>query len=298
MRGVEAGEAVRGLGGVVTRELLLRFVTRTELDRAVAAGRVRPLGRGRYGTPDLDGDLAAAHRLGGALGVTSAARRRGWSVAFAPRRPHVVVPRNRAVDEVRARGVVLHRWDRAVEDMLTDPDQTVLDCASELPFLEAVCVGDSAIRLGDCTQESLRRAAEQSPRTGRARRMAVVDALDGRAANAFESATRVLADRVAGLHLVPQLLLPGYGYPDLRDVGRRLLVECDSFGFHSDRPALVRDTERYNTAAILDQTVLRFAYEHPFQRPAYVIDTLTTWVARQDAARSHTVRCPGCGWAA
>lgn len=279
---------MRGLGGVVTRTRLLRFVTRHNLERAVADGRVVALGRGRFGLPDLDEAVAAATRLSGVLCLTSAALYLGWSVAFAPPRPHVLVPRNRSVAPSRRGGVMVHRWDAAVVGIATAPEQTVLDCATHLPLLEAVCVGDSAIHSGACSALSLTRAAESSPRSGRARRVSVVEQLDGRSTNAFESATRVLASTVSGLDLVPQLHLPGYGFPDLRDGRLRLIVECDSYAFHSARPALTRDIERYNNAALLDHTVLRFAYEHPFFQPEYVVRVFTSWLA----ARRDTVACP------
>lgn len=288
----EVAAAVHGLGGLVERRLLLRFVSRRDLEAALAAGQVVALGRSRCTLPGLLGDRAEAERLGGALCLTSAALARGWSVAATPRRPHVVVPRNRSVEPRRRGRSEVHRWDAVVEDGVTSAEQTVLDCATRLPLLEAVAVGDSAVRSGQTSREALLRAAEASPRSGRSRRVAVVQQVDGRAANPFESAVRVLASDVPGLALEPQLHLPGYGYPDLRDPARRVLVECDSFRYHHDRLALVRDTERYNTAAVLGHTILRFAFEHPFLRPDYVTGTLRSWVAAQDAA--HAERSGPC----
>lgn len=295
---VEVDDLVRGLGGVVDRQQLLRFVTRRRLDVATASGLLIPAGRGRYATRDVDDSRCAALRVGGVLCLTSAAQHHGWSVAFSPRQPHVMVPRNRSVSTAAQRGLQLHRWDGAHDGTATSPEQTVLDCATHFPLLEAVCVGDSAIRHRDCTRSGLLRAAEASPRSGRAKRVAVVELLDGRSFNAFESAVRVLG-REAGLELVPQLYLPGYGHPDLRDPVRRGLVECDSVAFHTSRVQLVHDVERYNQAALLGHQVLRFAWEHPFGRPDYVIRTLSSWAEAYDlahqvapAARADTVRCP------
>lgn len=40
------------------------------------------------------------------------------------------------------------------------------------------------------------------------------------------------------------------GRPDLVDVRRRLIVECDSLKLHSEREVVVHDVERYNACAV------------------------------------------------
>jgi len=89
----------------------------------------------------------------------------------------------------------------------------------------------------------------------------VVEAADGRAENPFESVIRAISLEFA-VRLEPQVSIPGYGRADLCDRRLGLIVECDSFTFHSERSAVVKDVERYNSAAILGSPLLRFAWEH------------------------------------
>lgn len=71
-------EVVGGLGGVVSRALLLRFVTRSDLDRALAAGRVVRVGRGQIAVADLDRSRVAGR-----------GRAKCWSLGTGASRPPV-----------------------------------------------------------------------------------------------------------------------------------------------------------------------------------------------------------------
>ncbi|WP_125038197.1 hypothetical protein [Nocardioides sp. LS1] len=99
-------EWLQELGGVATRGTLLRLVTRSELDRVVAAGDVLRLARGRYALPDADAGVRAAAALGGVLSVTSAALHHGWAVRSVPRREDVMHDPN-FVGEVLVAAVAL-----------------------------------------------------------------------------------------------------------------------------------------------------------------------------------------------
>jgi very-short-patch-repair endonuclease len=146
-------------------------------------------------------------------------------------------------------------------------------CAT-FPTTTVLAVIDSALRVGDLDRNDLLAAAEQSPRTGRARAIRVAQAADPRAATAFESVTRAISHDVPGLHLVPQVnVLPGIT-PDLVDEPRRIVVECDSWTYHSERAAFRRDQERFNALALAGWLVLRFGLEHTMSRPAYVTEIL------------------------
>jgi hypothetical protein len=68
---------------------------------------------------------------------------------------------------------------------VTSPAWTVIDCAKDLPFDEALAIADSALRHGDVTKAELLRLAEQVTSTGRRRALRVAQAADGRAANPF-----------------------------------------------------------------------------------------------------------------
>lgn len=80
-------EVVHQLGGVAPRATLVRLVGRSSLDRAITAGDVIRLARGRYGLPELDAALAVAARLNGVLCLTDAASYHGWEVKEVSRLP-------------------------------------------------------------------------------------------------------------------------------------------------------------------------------------------------------------------
>ncbi len=282
-------DALLRLGGVASHRALVGATSRWAVRAALAAGRVERLGQGVYALPGLDEHVAAARRLRGVLSHTSAARHWGWGVWIQPDRPWVTVPRNRRTD-ARARGIVVVRQDVATDGIATTPLQTVLDCARRLRFEEGLAVADSALRSGLVGPEELVRAAGRLPRPGRA--VEVAREADPRADNPFESVVRALALGVPGLHLVPQVQVVGYGRGDLVDVRRRLVVECDSFGFHASRAALLSDTERHNRAALCRATLVRFGYEHA-HRPDYVRRVLTEWAALPPPR--HTVPLPWVG---
>lgn len=277
-------------GGAVTRAQLQHWLGRADTDHALASGVLVRRGKGRYVARGLDEHRAAAHGLSGTLVLTSAAVARGWAVAHPPRRPQVAVPRHRKVDASRRRGVDLKFWDVPSDGLVTPPEQTVVDCARHLPFLDAVCVADSALRSGEITTTGLLRAAEASPRTGRRAALAVAAEADGRADNPFESATRVLSRQVRGIHLVPQQLVAGVGRVDLEDPVTGLVVECDSFAFHAHRAGLLRDIERYNALELTGRPFLRVGWEHAFLQPRYVTGTLQSLV---DGLAARPL-CPTC----
>jgi very-short-patch-repair endonuclease len=106
----------------------------------------------------------------------------------------------------------------------------------------------------------------------------VAEEADGRAHTPFESVLRAISLDVPGLRLEPQQLIvePGVRFrPDLVDRRRRIVVEADSFGFHSDRLALQRDCERYNELGRRGWLVLRFTWEHAMFAPSYLVAVLT-----------------------
>lgn len=171
-----------------------------------------------------------------------------------------------------------------VDGMITTPVQTVVDCARTLPRDEALAVADSALRAGTERAELIA-AALASPRTGRSRALEVIEAADGRADNPFESVIRCISHEFPSLHLVPQVEIAGLGRPDLYDAAG-LVVECDSFQFHSKRAAVVKDVERYNACQQLGLGLLRFAWEHAMLRQDYVREQFSGWLA----AHGHAVR--------
>ena len=285
-------------GGVGARKPLVESVGKRALRSAVATGIVVRVGRGRYALPDLDYSVTEAARLSATVSHRSAALRHAWSVATAPEQPELTVPRKRHLGSAR-RGEVALRWrdlpaaavDRTSGVPVTTPAQTVIDCARDLPWSEALAVADSALRSGTVSRDQLRQAAEAVRTTGRARVLRVVEAADARAANAFESVLRSIALDVPGLHVEPQLRIDERGLritPDLVDRERRLVIEAESWAFHGHRKALHADCGRYNALVVRGWTVLRFSWEHVMLEPGYVREVLLAFVGEPEGQEALT----------
>ena len=260
------------------------MTSRRRLRTSVSRGDIVRVGRNRYALPTASAGLRAAGKVSGLVSHRSAAALHGWEIAFQPDRPEVVVPRNRNVEPRRRAGMQL-RWRVVHPDehdgRVTGHYRTVLDCARDLPFAEALAIADSALRHGDIDKDRLIELALQVPTTGRQKALRVATAADARAANPFESVLRAIALSVPGLRVEPQVLLQERGFsgrPDLVDRHLRLVLEADSFAWHGSRKALKRDCERYNALVIRRWFVLRFSYEHVMFEPDYVRDVLVWFV--------------------
>ncbi|MEU0314427.1 DUF559 domain-containing protein [Nocardioides sp. NPDC006273] len=291
-------DVLRIRGGAITRKELLDLGLRDELDTALSAGRLVALTGARVALPGLPDDKSAALALGGVVSGLSAARVWGWSLKHEPTEIEVTVPRN---SSRKARpGVVVRRRDLPSDAVgpgaITSRAQTVVDCARQLLFDEALCVADSALRDGlvtGLTRKELVAAAETLPRTGRQRALDVVTAADHRAANAFESVTRAIVLPIAGLSVEPQGDL-GFSeagaeqYGDLVDARLKLLIECESWAYHSGEEPFRRDIRRYTDLVARGWTVLRFVWEDVMQRPDYVrrqVERVVERLGRQTVSR-------------
>lgn len=287
--------ALRRLGSVADGTTLRQVCDPWDLRVAVRRGDVVHLGRNSYSLPGADAAAVAATALHGCTSHLSAALGWGWKVRRPPAVPVVTVPRHRTVRPERREGVDV-RWAEPSRDELaqgrTSRERTVIDCARTLPFEEALSVADSALREGVVTRASLLAAAEDSPRTGRRRAIEVVTAADGRAANPFESCLRAIALQVEGLSLEPQLHVAGVGHADLGDVRLRILVEADSWEFHSERAAFTYDIRRYTSMVRRGWTVLRFCWDDVMHRPDEVRRVLEDVVALRRLAVRCATGCP------
>jgi very-short-patch-repair endonuclease len=291
---VDVVEVMTRFGGVCDAHRLVAATSRKRVATAVRNGTVVRDSRGRYALPTADRARRAAGRLTGVVSGLSAAALHGWELKTQPPRPVVTVPAKRRVEPLRRVGVDLcwrdldpdDLWDRVLR-----PGPTVIDCAKRLPFDEALAVADSAIRHGNLTPERLLVLAGQVPTTGRAQCLRIAREATGLAANPFESVLRAIALDVAGLDLQPQVVIDEDGFvgrPDLVDVGRRVVVEADSFEFHGRRKALTRDCVRYNALVLRGWTVLRFSWEQVMFDPDYVRQCLAR-VAAWGAVRQETL---------
>jgi len=285
-------------GGVAGREQLVAAVGRRALRRAVAGGVVSRVGRGCYGLPDLDAAVREASRLSATISHRSAALHHGWSVANAPEQPELTVPRKRHLTAVRRGAAEVHWRDLPATQVhrsggvpVTSPAQTVVDCARDLSWAEALAVADSALRSGLLTREELGALACTVRTTGRSRVLRVVEAAEPGAANAFESALRSIALDVPGLDVRPQVLIDERGLrirPDLVDRRRRLVIEAEFWKFHGHRKALHDDCGRCNALVLRGWTVLRFSWEHVMLEPTYVREVLLALVGEPEGQEALT----------
>ena len=277
------------LGGVASHGQLKAAAGRPALDHALRTGLIRRVARGRYLLPSVvDGARAEAHRLTAVAGLRSAAASYGWSIKTSPDRPELVVPRSRNVspdDQASAR----IRWQRLspadVDQWRTTPLRTVTDCATALPFDEALAVADSALRSGLVTQADLMRAADALPGRGRDAALDVAWFASDRPANAFESVIRAISLEVPGLRLVPQVRLRVGGRrirPDLVDRELRLVVEGDSHEFHTDQRAIDADCWRYDELVLDDWLVIRVSWVQAMFQQEWVASVLRRAASRQD----------------
>jgi very-short-patch-repair endonuclease len=81
------------------------------------------------------------------------------------------------------------------------------------------------------------------------------------------------------------------GRVDLCERRLRIVVEADSFEFHSDATALNSDMVRYNAFVCEGYLVLRFGWIHAMFEPDYVLQAVTAVASAQE----RSVRlCPTC----
>ncbi len=273
-------EELRRLGGVATRQQLLRVCTKHALTNAVRAGEIIRPARGRYALRDVDAARAAAHAVTGVLCLTSAALHHGWAVKAPPELPQVALPRSRKVDPGLTAKIEVKRMRFGADDVadgVTTPDRTLVDCLRMLPFDEALAVADSALRSG-FRKERLLALVRDARGPGAARMRTIAALATPEAANPFESVLRAIALAVPRLTVRPQVSLhradPGVigggqflGRPDLVDEQLRIVLEADSFEWHGDRAALRSDARRYNAFVVNGWLVLRFSWEDVMFRP-------------------------------
>jgi hypothetical protein len=264
--------ALTRLGGIGSTAEVLTLTTRKRLRRAVESRQVVRVSRGRYALPTADEARTVAREVGGHLRLLSAAAHWGWETKWPARFPQVVAPR-RAATPARAEMAyaVLPPADR--DGWATSRLRTVLDCAAELPFDEALAVADSALRHGHlCHGDLLATLRRDTPE--RVRR--VLEHATPLAANPFESVLRAILVE-ADIDVVPQwaTTIDGVTYhPDLAEPLRALAIEANSWGFHAGKAEHDADCVRYNALVTAGWTVLRFTWEQVMFSPDVVVRTV------------------------
>ena len=277
--GMDPSEIVRLLGGVARWNEIECLVTRAQVDAELKSGAITRLRRGTYALGDLADVRARAQAAAGTVSHLSAAVDHGWKVKFPPERPTLTLPRTRTLPSAELEVHWQNLGPLQVRRGVTRPVETVIGCARAYDLDVALCVADSALRERAVTRAQLLAAAEASPRTARAKALRVVQAADGRSANPFESCARAIALDVPGLHVRPQVSIRGVGRVDLADLVLGIVVECESFEFHSDARSLKRDVRRYTSCARRGLVVVRFTWDEVMFDASYCRQALVDVVA-------------------
>jgi hypothetical protein len=146
------------LGGTSSWAALTKLTSRGEVERALAAGDIQRVSRGRYALPHVDEGKQAAHALNGVLSHSSAALAWGWELKVLPDWPHVTVPVKRKVSAERRRKVHLHRADLHGDDVVdgvTSKERTLEQCLRTLPWERVWRSRTQRFATGSCRHASL-----------------------------------------------------------------------------------------------------------------------------------------------
>ena len=276
--------ALRARGGAAHWTELKASLTRDQLELALASGRVSRARRNLYVLADIREVRRIAIAAGGVASHLTAAQHWGWKVKDPPARPCITVPRG---SRKPAGDLELHWQDLTPAETaghVTRRVPTVIACARAYDAATALCVADSALREGQVTRHQLLRAAQGSPRTGRAKAISVAQLADGRAANPFESVLRWVCASVAGLCAVPQVEVEGVGRVDLMDTRLGIVIEAESVEFHGSAEAFRRDVTRYTRCAQRGLVVVRFTWHEVMHDPDYVRGALAAVVRARTSA--------------
>ena len=319
MRSMPVSEVIvdcglRTQGQVTARMLAGTPLGSTQRSRAVADQVLFRLRRGVYGLAPLpplpryvvtDKGVAAAYvahvravllslgKSATAAGRTAAALR-GWGMLVEPSRTiDVAVPHGRS--RARLKNVrITQRRALAREQVsvmegtdalwITTAEQTVIECCVELPELEAIVIGDSALRSGQVTLEQLQRAARAMPGIREAARVRrVLALLDPAAGSVLESVLRyrLLIDGVIGF--TTQLTVRPRGRAALRVdfcfEAERLVVEADGAKWH---PEPGPDRQRDNQLARMGYRVLRYTWAEIVHEPERVVREIREALGHKD----------------
>lgn len=271
--------ALEELGCVATRKQLLAMgVLPAAIAVALASNEITRVRHGKYVAVDNVGLLVEAEACGAVVSHLSAALHYEWTLKASPPSPTLTLPRTaRSIAGYACHWRTLTSSELA--DRVTSRLETVIACARTYDYDVALCVADSALRERRVTQTQLIAAADSSPRSGRAKALRVAGDADYRAANAFESCTRAIANSVPGLRVKPQAWIGRTARVDLLDKELGIVIECESFAHHGTKGALARDVERYTDLARLGYVVVRFTWAQVMHDPGSVRQALIDVVA-------------------
>lgn len=242
--------------GVWRRAELIGRLGGPGLREAVRVGSVARIRHGWYARPTAHPDVVTAVRAGGHLGCLSGCRFYGLWV---PPDPQVHVTFNRQVPESLPTDVAAHH-DReigrepAVRSLISCLEEVVRHHSTET----ALIVLDSALNLGLIAESDVVALVTHCPIP----KHRVLRYIDGRAQSGTETRVRYYFQR-RRVPVEAQVQVPGVGWIDLQ-VGRSLMIECDSRAHHTGVENYQRDRRRDLILTVDGRRVLRLSYEQVF----------------------------------
>lgn len=229
-------------GGVARWADLKAAVGRRSIEAGCRDEVVVRIGYATYVSPGLDQHAALRAQTGGVLSHLSAAVLHGWSLkhqpmsAFITLRPNARRPSTKGT---QPRFFFRHVGIEQCADGVTEPIRTVLDCARDLDFGDALAVADSALR-----------------------------------ANAVTSPELLEVD---GLCVHPQFSIETpsqWARVDLADPALRIVIEAEGYETHGTRGGFDNDCARYTALTADGWLVLRFTWTQVMHRPTWVAEQL------------------------
>ncbi|MGX1701211.1 type IV toxin-antitoxin system AbiEi family antitoxin domain-containing protein [Microbacterium sp. NPDC055357] len=249
-------------------ELRASGMSRRGIDRAVRAGDLIRVRKGRYLESHAASDVVRAARLGGKPDCISLLADLG---VFVLERPalHIVVPVGSSRLGAVPKGVVRH-WRSLDDDVVANP--VVVGALAQAcrcqPIPAAIATLDSAWHLGLVEEAEIADVLSLLP----ARYRAIRPFLDPLAESGPETLVRLMLRRL-GSSCVAQVEIHRVGRVDLL-VDGWLIVECDSKAFHSSWKQQRDDRRRDFAAAQAGFVTLRLLAEDILYRPDEVMSAL------------------------
>jgi len=262
-------------------------VTRSQLRRAVGRGDLVTIRRGVFIDPKLVSSEVSAratrHRTAvvGALlespddtvaSHTSAVVLHGWDHLAAPRKPELLRPAARSRTPSASADKVVRTAQLPASQIclvggtaVTSPARTLIDVARKLPFLDAVVIADSALRIGGRPADLDEVLASCAGWPGVRKARHVLAFADGKSESALESVGRV---RIHQYGLPPPVLQHwitdgvdrcrvDFAWEESRTIG-----EADGLlKYDTDPRALREEKLRQEWLENLDNQVVRFTWQ-------------------------------------
>ena len=289
--------ADRQQGCVARRQLIARGVTADQITRRIKDGRLRPVHRGVYLVghailPQYAKEAAAILAFDGPAFVSHRSAARLHRILPWPPNADVWVTTTHGRSRM---GLIVSNASLDPRDITrveriptTSAARAILECAAVLPAdeddrLERMCA--EAHGLGLAKLPDLENQIERNPGKRGVTRLSALLRRHQPARTKLELERRLLK-LVRGSNL-PAPEVNAFVHGKERDLvwrEQKLVVEADSYAFHSHSRAWARDIGRSNELQLRGFIVLRFTWFDVTERPSWVIDEIRRAIVMRQAA--------------